>query len=71
MEVAAADISRPLWDFSPSARNSQLQEDARPGMQAPCAQDANSMSSPLSLVGEHRAEGHTPHTWHHPLERLL
>ena len=43
----------------PSARNSQLQEDALPGRQAPCAQDASSMSSPLSLGGEHRADGHT------------
>lgn len=42
----------------PSARNSQLQEDTLPGRQAPCAQDASSMSSPLSLGGEHRADGH-------------
>ena len=44
----------------PSARNSQLQEDTLPGRQAPCAQDASSMSSPLSLGEEHRADGHAP-----------
>lgn len=47
------------WSI-PSARNSQLQEDTLPGRQAPCAQDASSMSSPLSLGGEHRADGHAP-----------
>lgn len=47
------------WSI-PSARNSQLQEDTLPGRQAPCAQDASSMSSPLSLEGEHRADGHAP-----------
>lgn len=42
----------------PSARNSQLQ-DTLPGRQAPCTQDASSMSSPLSLAAEHRADGHS------------
>lgn len=46
-------------DFSPSVRNSQLQEDALPGRQAPGTQEASSMSSPLSLGGEHRAGDHT------------
>ena len=50
----------PRHRSSPSARNSQLQEDTLPGRQAPCAQDASSMSSPLSLGGERRADRHTP-----------